>query len=77
MKAIELLKVGSELLKLMSTCDLLVDDWKNIAMYEEYTALRKAGEKCAYITAMLSEKYKVSESTVKRVVKRLSDEVTA
>ena len=26
MKAIELLKVGSELLKLMSTCDLLVDD---------------------------------------------------
>ena len=71
------MKVGSELLKLMSTCDLLVDDWRYITMHEEYKAKRAAGEKCAYITAMLSEKYKVSESTVKRVVKRLSDEVTA
>ena len=33
-------------------------------MYEEYKAKRAAGEKCAYITAMLSEKYKVSETAL-------------
>ena len=38
--------------------------------------MRKNSEKFRYIIAYLAEKYNTSESTIKRVVKRLSREVT-
>lgn len=75
MKAIELLRVGAELLKMMSIFELRRDDYKHIGMYEEYMQRRIAGEKVDAILFDLSEKYSMSESTLKRVVKRLGGEV--
>ena len=45
MKAIELLRVGAELLKMMSIFELHRDDYRHIGMYEEYMQRRIAGEK--------------------------------
>ena len=75
MKVIEILRLGKEMLKLMSNCDIRTSDYKHIAMFDEYTNLRNKGEKVDYIICTLSDKYKLSESTVKRIVKRLSLEV--
>ena len=75
MKAVEILKIGHELLKCMSELDLRVDDYRYLSLKSEYDGMRAAGEKVDFIHACLAEKYKVSESTVKRIVRRLSKEV--
>lgn len=75
MKVVEFLKIGRELLKLMSSFDLRCDDWKHIELYDEYAVMRSQGEKVDYILSVLSGKYKLSESTVKRIVRRFSKEV--
>ncbi len=75
MKMVELLKIGRELLKLMSACDLKRDDYLYIDLYEEYAKMRNNGEKVEYIISTLSLKYKLSESTIKRIIKRISQEV--
>lgn len=75
MKAVEFLKIGRELLKTMSTFDLRRDDYMHIELYEEYARMRGEGEKKDYVLCFLASKYKLSESTIKRVVKRFSKEV--
>ena len=60
---------------MMSNCDLRINDYKYIEMYDEYARMRVSNEKVDYILKFLSDKYKVSESTVKRVIRRLSREV--
>lgn len=75
MKVVEYLKIGRELLKLMSNHDLKRDDYLYIELYEEYMMMRGEGEKVDYILRFLSNKYKLSESTIKRIVRRLSKEV--
>jgi len=74
MKAVEFLKLVREILKLMSDFDLKRDDYKNIELYEEYMKMRGEGEKVDYILCYLSQKYHTSESSIKRIVKRLSKE---
>ena len=75
MKAIELLKVGTERLKLMSQFGLRRDDYQYVRMFEEYTRRRMEGEKVDAILYDLADRFKISESTLKRVVRRLGGEV--
>lgn len=71
-----LLKLNLNQLKMMSDCDMPVTYYHYVPMYEDYLQMRRSGEKKAYITAVLTERYQVSESTVKRVIKALSLRVT-
>ena len=75
MNAAELLKINKFLMEMMSKVGIKHTDWRFLEMYDEYLCMRKARDKYAYIIAVLSEKYKVSESTIKRLIKRLSREV--
>lgn len=75
MKAVDFLRIGKELLKVMSDFGLRRDDYLHIELYEEYTRMRDNGEKVEYILYFLASKYKLSESTVKRIVRRFSKEV--
>ena len=63
------------MLKLMSDYDIRCADYKYIGLCEEYVRMRNNGDKVEYILRYLSERYKLSESTIKRVVRRLSQEV--
>jgi hypothetical protein len=74
MKVVEFLKIGRELLKLMSSFDLKCSDYKYIELYDEYMKMRVENEKVDYILCFLSSKYSLSESTIKRIIKRLSKE---
>ena len=59
----------------MSKCGLSVDDAKYVPMYEEYLSLRRDGVPKERIYQHFRTKYHVSESTAKRVIKRLSQRV--
>lgn len=75
MKVVELIKISKETLKMLSKSDIRIGDWQHVKMYEEYLSMRLNREKFRYIMAHLAEKYKLSESSVKRILKRLSGEV--
>lgn len=71
-----LLKLNLNQVKTMSKCGLSVDDVKYLPMYEEYLSLRRDGVPKERIYQHFRAKYHVSESTVKRVIKRLSQRFT-
>lgn len=70
-----LLKLNVNQVQMMSKFGLNVDDVKYIPMFEEYLAMRMNGAKVTQIIVRLSETYYLSESTVKRVIRRLSNRV--
>lgn len=71
-----LLNLNPNQLRIMSKCGLSVDDVRYLPMFEEYLRLREDGKKKKLTMTYLAEKYFVSESTVKRVVKRFSQRVS-
>lgn len=71
-----LLKLNLNQVETMSKCGLSVDDARYVPMYEEYLSLRREGVPKERIYQHFRSKYHVSESTIKRVVKRLSHRVT-
>jgi len=70
-----LLKLNLNQVKTMSKYGLSVDDARHIPMYEEYLSLRRDGVPKERIYQHFRGKYHVSESTAKRVIKRLSRQV--
>ena len=75
MTGVELVKISSEAMKMMSNSGIKADDWQYIPMFEEYQDMRRRREKFRYIIAHLSDVYHISESSVKRIIKRLEREV--
>ena len=71
MKVIELLKIGCEMLKLMSQNEVNRDDWRFVPMYDEFQQMRKNGVKYREAVRMLAEDYHISRATVERAIKRL------
>lgn len=70
-----LLKINANQLKMMSDSDLSVDDYRYLELYEKYTEMRRDGLKVAFILCSLAADYHISESSVKRIIKRLSQQV--
>ena len=71
-----LLKLNLNQVETMSKCGLSVDDARYVPIYEEYLSLRREGVPKERIYQHFRSKYHVSESTVKRVIKRLTQMVT-
>ena len=74
MKVVELLKIGGELLKLMSENDVKRDDYRFVKMYHEYLNMRKSGVKYRVVIQMLAEEYHTSNASVERAIRRLGKE---
>lgn len=77
MRAIDIVRFCGDIMKRLSECDILLDDYKRVDMCDEYCKLIKDGHKKEYAIAVVTEKYRVSESTVRRAVKRLCRSVTS
>ena len=75
MKVVEILRMSRDLLKFVSENGLKSDDYMFVGLYYEYEYRRKNHEKYAVTLSSLSKKYKVSETTVKRLIRRLGREV--
>ena len=74
MKVVELLKIGAEMLKLMSRNEVNRDDWRFVPMYEEFREMRHKGVKYREAVRMLAEDYHISRATVERAIKRLDSD---
>lgn len=74
MKVYEMLKLGSETLKLMSKHEVNRDDWRFVPMYEEFQTMRSNGVKYRECVKTLASDYHVSRATVERAIKRLEGE---
>ena len=71
-----LLKINLNQVKTMSKCGLYVEDYRYVPMYEEYLSLRREGVPKERIYQHFKSRYHISESTIKRVVRRFSRRVT-
>ena len=66
-----LAKINLETLKLMSEVGLSVTDWRYVGLVEEYRHMLGLGMKREAIRVVLAERYGISVSSVKRIVKRM------
>lgn len=71
----ELVEILQEPLKRMSEIDIKATDHKHVPMCHEYKKLVAKGAKKDYIKAKLAHKYGISESTVSRILTRLTKQV--
>ena len=75
MEVAEIVRIGREMLKLMSENDVKLNDWKHLKMYEEYKRMRQNGVKYRYAITELAETYGISRANVERIVRRLGKDV--
>lgn len=76
MKLVELLKIATPALKLLSDNEACRDDWRYVPLYEEFNQMRTYGIKYEEAVRMLAEDYHIGRATVERAVARLSKEVS-
>lgn len=74
MKVVELMKISTEMLKLMTENGIHRDDYMYVKAYEEFLCMRSNKVKYRAAIRILSEDYHVGERTLERVFKRLSSE---
>lgn len=74
MKKIDILKFNRELIKRLREAGIRLTDEQYIDLYDDYTELRRQGEKVSYIVLLLAARYGVSERTVYSLIRRLGDE---
>ncbi|MBF1531918.1 MAG: hypothetical protein HXO02_08780 [Prevotella salivae] len=74
MKIIDILKFNRELIKRLRETGIRLKDERYIDLYNDYTELRRHGEKVSYIVLVLSTRYSVSERTVYSLIKRMNCE---
>lgn len=55
MLAIDLVRFCGEMLKRLSDCDILLDDYKRVEMCDEYCKLIDEGHKKEYAIAIVTE----------------------
>ncbi len=74
MKVYEVLASSRFLLATMNRNGVNADDIMYLDMFYEYRDMLAEGRKEAEIRAFLSNKYKLSASTIKKAIKRLNEE---
>lgn len=72
----ELLKVYQGPIKTLIRCNLRLDDYQYVKLYEEYMNMVAAGEKVTYIVAKMAEKYCVSQRKVYQLISRMGKDCT-
>lgn len=70
MSIADFIKLHKDIMNLLSQHDIRMEDFKYVDMYDDYTAMLDEGYKVSYIVCYLSDKYRISEASVYRVLKR-------
>lgn len=58
-------------MEILSKADIKTKDYRHITMYEDYCKMRNEGHKYEYAIAVLAKRYKISKSSVSRLIRRL------
>ena len=76
MKLATLVKINHNLLTLVSEYGLNSKDYKFMQLYYDFNELRNVkGEKYEYAISVLADKYDISASRVKRLIKKYNQQV--
>ena len=75
MKIVEIVKIGRELLKMMSENDVKLEDWKYIKLYDEFKRMRANRVKYRVTISELAVSHNISMSKVERIIRRLGKDV--
>lgn len=67
----EFIRINAKLLKTLSDYGIKMDDYKYVDLFRDFVEMRTNGDKTTYIVVKLAEKYKLSETSVYRVLRRL------
>ena len=70
----EILSFHRELLYRLCSAGIKPDDYRFVALYEDYMRMKRNGDKTTYIVAVLSDRYGICERKVYHVLRRLSAE---
>lgn len=71
MKVKDYLKFLGEALKRMHDFGIKIDDYKYISLIEDYERMKEDGEKTTYAVAVLSERYKICDRKIYKILARL------
>ena len=75
MKVAKLVKIGTEMLKLLSENGIRIDDYQYVDAYEDFLNMRENRVKYRSAIKMLADEKHISERTLERIFKRLSRSV--
>ena len=70
MKAHELVKLNGLAMKMMSMNGINLNDYRFVQLFEDYSNMKKNGDKITYIVSVLSKKNNIGERTIYRIVDR-------
>ena len=75
MRTFDLVKISKSLLKTLSKLDIKMDDYQYVDMFDEYEEMVNNGDKVSYIVTFLSQKYKISEASIYRLIRRFKNTI--
>lgn len=70
MKIVEIIKISKGILELLAKYDIQITDIKYLGLFSDYEQMLANGEKTTYIVEVLAERYRLSVSSVYRILKR-------
>ena len=71
MKVKELVKIGSEMMKMLHKHGITIDYYQHLPMIEEFDIMKDTGHKTTYIIAYLAEKYDICERKVYKIIGKM------
>jgi hypothetical protein len=71
MKVYEILSLNREFLEKLQEFGIKLSDSEHVDVYNEYMQMKRSGDKMAYIVAFLSDKYKICERKVYKIIKTM------
>lgn len=74
MKNYEILKMNASLLQLLNKNGVSVNDVNYIGIFDEFMNMKQQGLKVRYIAITLAEKYGMTDRSIFKIVKRMSQE---
>ena len=76
MKNYEILKMNASLLQLLSKNGVSVNDVNYLDVFDEFMEMKKQGVKVRFIALTLADKYGMTDRSIFKIVKRMSQEST-
>jgi len=73
----EFIKSAESILRLCDDAGIAPNEAKYLPVYEDWQRLTREGHKKVWILAYLSQQYRISEATVKRIARKMGKRVKA
>lgn len=68
----DLVKISAKMMEMLSKHGIDMSDYQYIDLYDEYLEMVSNGDKVTYVVTYLAEKYKTSERSIYRLLKRFN-----